>query len=197
MTIDAHGLEVLLDAAERAIEARLAGHRWEPDVTAAPIGLRAPGASFVTLERDGDLLGCIGTLEARAPLIADVARRAEAAAFEDPRFDGVTWDDWRHATVKVSVLSAPEPIGAGSWQALHDALRPGTDGVLVVAPLHRATFLPSVWAKVHTTAEFLDQLWRKAGLRPRAWPPGLRAFRYTTTEARRDPPPGGRRAATA
>ena len=35
--------------------------------------LREPGASFVTLTRNGQLRGCIGSLEAHRPLATDVA----------------------------------------------------------------------------------------------------------------------------
>jgi len=47
--------------------------------------LRRDGASFVTLTEHGDLRGCIGSLEARRPLILDVRENALAAAFQDPR----------------------------------------------------------------------------------------------------------------
>jgi hypothetical protein len=42
--------------------------------------------------------------------------------------------------------------------------------------------LPSVWPKVRDLAEFLDVLWRKAGLAPGTWPGGTRVSRYTTEE---------------
>jgi AMMECR1 domain-containing protein len=42
--------------------------------------------------------------------------------------------------------------------------------------------LPSVWPKVRDVAEFLDVLWRKAGLRPRTWHAGTHVSRYTTEE---------------
>ena len=42
--------------------------------------------NFVTLHVDAMLRGCIGTLEARASLVTDVAHNARTAAFRDPRF---------------------------------------------------------------------------------------------------------------
>jgi len=45
--------------------------------------LRAPGASFVTLRLDGDLRGCIGSVEARRALGDDVTHNARAAAYRD------------------------------------------------------------------------------------------------------------------
>ena len=41
--------------------------------------------SFVTLNKDGDLRGCIGNMVGREPLWRNVWRMARAAAFEDPR----------------------------------------------------------------------------------------------------------------
>jgi AMMECR1 domain-containing protein len=52
--------------------------------------------------------------------------------------------------------------------------------VLVEAGAQRATFLPAVWKKVDSTDEFLGHLWQKARLAPGTWPPGTRAWRYTT-----------------
>ncbi len=48
------------------------------------------GATFVTLERNDRLLGCVGTLRAHRPLAIDVAEHALAAAFDDPRLPAVT-----------------------------------------------------------------------------------------------------------
>ena len=71
--------------------------------------LREPGASFVTLERGDQLLGCIGSLVAVEPLVVDVARHALAAAFADPRLPPVTRNDFEEMSIKVSVLTRPEP----------------------------------------------------------------------------------------
>jgi AmmeMemoRadiSam system protein A len=144
--------------------------------------LAAPAATFVTLERDGRLLGCVGTLDAHQPLAIDVAEHALAAAFDDPRVPPVTRDDLPEMSVKVSVLSPLAPIPARSFGELRTAVRPGVDGITVELGHRRATLLPSVWEKVPEVDEFLDALWLKAGLRPRTWPPGISVSRYTTTE---------------
>ena len=71
--------------------------------------LTSPRATFVTLKRRGALRGCIGTLRAELPLARDVAERAYAAAFRDPRFPPVTRAEWSRPgfTLSVSVLSPP------------------------------------------------------------------------------------------
>lgn len=145
--------------------------------------LAEPAATFVTLERDGRLLGCVGTLEAHQPLAIDVADHALAAAFDDPRVPPVTIDDLPTMSVKVSVLSPSSPIAARTFGELRAAIRPGIDGITIAADgRHRATLLPSVWEKVPDVDEFLDALSLKAGLRPRTWPPGVLVSRYTTAE---------------
>jgi len=75
----------LLDVAADAIRQTLQhGTDVALDVEQADAALRRPGATFVTLERERRLLGCIGSLEAMRPLVADVAHNAVAAAFRDP-----------------------------------------------------------------------------------------------------------------
>jgi AmmeMemoRadiSam system protein A len=158
------------------------GVRRPPSLHGLDARLRAPGASFVTLERDDALLGCVGALVARQPLAVDVAEHALQAAFDDPRLPPLCVDDYAVMSVKVSVLSPPEAIAAVSFDELVDAVRPGIDGVTIEAGIHRATLLPSVWPKVRDRDEFFDVLWQKAGLTPGCWPEGISASRYSTTE---------------
>jgi AmmeMemoRadiSam system protein A len=145
-----------------------------------PLG--EPGASFVTLERDDQLLGCIGSLVAVEALVVDVARHALAAAFADPRLPPVTRADFQEMSIKVSVLTTPEPVAAATFDELAAAVRPGVDGLLVEARRHRATLLPSVWRHVADTEHFLSVLWQKAGMARRSWSADLTVSRYTTDE---------------
>lgn len=178
--LSAEELAVLVEVAEEAVRlAVVEGQAWEPSPDTYPVALRRRGAVFVTLRRWGALRGCIGTLEATEPLVMATADRARAAALADPRFPPVEPTELAGLDLSVSVLSPAEPFPVGSWQELHDALRPGVDGLVVEAGYHRATFLPSVWEELPDPAAFLDALWRKAGLAPRAWPRGIRISRYT------------------
>jgi AmmeMemoRadiSam system protein A len=173
----------LLDVATIAVHDALAtGRAVVPDATVYEPPLREPRATFVTLERGDDLLGCIGTLEPVRPLVTDVAHNALAAAFADPRLPAVTPNDYAAMSVKVSVLSRPEPLSVWSYPDVVASVRPGVDGLLLEAGRHRSTLLPSVWPKVRDVHEFLDVLWRKAGLSPPLWPAGTTVSRYTTEE---------------
>ena len=151
-------------------------------MAASDAWLGEPGATFVTLERDGELLGCVGTLEPHQPLGRDVAEHALAAAFDDPRVPAVTHDDFCVMSVKVSVLSPSAAVAARSHGEVRALVRPGIDGVIVRSGRRQATFLPSVWPKVSNADEFLDSLWLKAGLRPRAWSAETEVRTYTTRE---------------
>ncbi|MDQ6924187.1 MAG: AmmeMemoRadiSam system protein A [Pseudomonadota bacterium] len=146
--------------------------------------LEAPGATFVTLFKDGMLRGCIGTIEARRPLGIDVRANAVAAAFDDPRFPRLGADEFRDTSVEVSLLSAPEAMTADGEQALLAQLRPGIDGVVLEFAGRRATFLPQVWDTLCEPAEFLAELKRKAGLPIDFWSSAVHISRYGVTKWR-------------
>jgi AmmeMemoRadiSam system protein B/AmmeMemoRadiSam system protein A len=169
--------------AHDAIDAHLHGRpRRTPPAGTVPDVLTAPGASFVTLRRHGELLGCIGSLSATRPLADDIVANAIAAATRDPRFSPVTREQWADADLEVSVLTSPEPLDVASWDELLAALRPGTDGLIIDAGRHRATFLPAVWEQLPDPVTFCEHLWHKAGLRPGAWPSSLQVQRYQAIE---------------
>ncbi len=191
MSLDERALDTLLDVAERSLTlAVVEGRAWVPDPQEYAPPLRRPGAAFVTLELDGRLRGCIGTLAAVEPLVVTVADRARAAALHDPRFPPVEIAEVPRLDVAVSVLSPMEPLPVRGWDELRAAVRPGVDGLLIEAGHHAATFLPSVWEQLPDATRFLDHLWLKAGLTPRSWPPGMAVWRYTAQYARRSHPRG-------
>jgi AmmeMemoRadiSam system protein A len=146
--------------------------------------LAAPGASFVTLRLDGELRGCIGTIEARRPLGEDVTHNARAAAYRDPRFPPVTPDEMPRLDVEVSVLSPRVVLPVRDEAEALAALRPGVDGVYFEFHDLAATFLPQVWESIPEPADFLGELKRKAGLPPRFWHPDVRLSRYTVEKFR-------------
>jgi AmmeMemoRadiSam system protein A len=172
--------QALAELAVAAIAARLAGHALagsRPESAA----LRAPGASFVTLEAGGRLRGCIGSLEHIRPLYQDVVRNA-VHAMSDPRLPPVTAADWPTLTVTVAVLSPAEPLRSPTRDALLAALRPGVDGLILARGRRRATFLPKVWRKLATPERFVAALLKKGGWPAEPWPSDLAASRYTVVE---------------
>jgi len=175
----------LLDIARANIESMLAsGHPAPPPPDLPPL-LRADGASFVTLRRDGDLRGCIGSAMAWRALADDIADNAIKAAFADPRFPPLTPAELDGLDISVSVLTPPEPMTITGEADLLAQLRPGQDGLIIADGVHSALFLPSVWEMLPEPAEFLAQLKRKAGLRPDYWSNHLTARRFSAVELKK------------
>ncbi len=144
--------------------------------------LQQAGASFVTLTQRGQLRGCIGSLEARRSLLADVKANAVAAALQDPRFKPLTAAELAMTRVEVSVLSPLQEMHFASEADALAQLQPGIDGLVFSFGRHRSTFLPQVWEQLPVAAEFMAQLKRKAGLAADFWDPGVRLQRYSVAK---------------
>jgi AmmeMemoRadiSam system protein A len=173
--------EQLLNVAAASIRHGLkSGQPLLPVLNRYPASLQAQRASFVTLRIDADLRGCIGSLEAYQPLVMDVAHNAFAAAFRDPRFAPLAEHEFHTLQIQISVLSPPTPLHFSDETDLLRQLRPGMDGLILIAHGHRGTFLPSVWESLPHREDFLNQLKRKAGLAENFWSQDIEVQRYTT-----------------
>ena len=166
----------LLALARQAIAHRL-GRAPAPVVPNDP-RLHEKGATFVTLTKDGDLRGCIGSLRRSRRLGEDVLANAVAAAMEDPRFAPLEADELDTVTVEVSLLSDPEYLEFAGEEALLAQLRPGEDGLIIFSGCRSATFLPQVWEQLPEPHQFLAALKHKAGLPTHREAAGLMAARY-------------------
>ena len=144
--------------------------------------LHEVGASFVTLTKQEQLRGCIGTLEAHRPLLEDVKSNAVAAAFKDPRFSPLSSDEFHLIEIEVSLLSAMQPMRFDGEQDALSQLQPGLDGVVFEFGHYRSTFLPQVWEQLPSTDEFMAHLKSKAGLSPDFWSDEVKLSRYTVSK---------------
>jgi AmmeMemoRadiSam system protein A len=172
--------QVLLQIARAAISSALSQVVAQPEpVGDAAVRLQAPGASFVTLTQLGLLRGCIGSLEARRPLLDDVKANAIAAALHDPRFAPLTLSELGFTSVEVSVLSPMQPLDFDSEEQALAQLRPGVDGVVFAYGRYRSTFLPQVWEQLPKPRQFIAHLKQKAGLAPDFWAQDVKLQRYT------------------
>jgi AmmeMemoRadiSam system protein A len=173
----------LLEVAHDSIVRGLGGAGLTlPDLGTLPAGLGRPAGVFVTLEVDGQLNGCIGTITPDQALAHATARHARSAAFEDPRLPLLRPEDYPRLTVEVSVLSALTPVAAGSPEQLLASLRPHVDGLVLTGAGRRGVFLPKVWERLPEPGEFVAHLLFKAGLPPAWWPPDAAAQRFTVQE---------------
>ncbi len=171
--------QLLLPIARAAIASALGLGAQAPEDASC---LQEPGACFVTLTQRGQLRGCIGSLEARRSLLADVKANAVAAALQDPRFAPLTPGELALTRVEVSLLSPLQEMHFASEADALAQLRPGIDGVVFSFGRHRSTFLPQVWEQLPGAAEFMEQLKRKAGLAADFWDPAVRLQRYSVAK---------------
>lgn len=155
------------------------GRPFKLELADLPAELHPPRATFVTVEKQNQLRGCIGSLEPRRPLAEDVVLNAFAAAFRDPRFPPVVWEEVAELDIYLSILSPLEEIRFRSEAELITQIHPGIDG-LVLEERHRlSTFLPAVWDLLPDKRDFLSQLKMKAGLPADYWSDELKVYRYT------------------
>ena len=124
--------------------------------------LKENKGTFVTIEKDDQLRGCIGHIQAVQELYLDVRDNAISAATKDPRFPAVTAEELDSIEIEVSVLTTPKEITA-------DEIQPGTDGIILEVGAYGATYLPQVWEQIPEKEEFLDSLCKKAGVPVDCW----------------------------
>ena len=173
--------QTLLDVARGSIAYGLSKGRPLPvDIAEYDDVLQAERASFVTLQVQGRLRGCIGTLQASMPLVVDVAEHAFAAAFKDPRFPPLSESELPAIEIHISILTPSTPIDFNNEADLLHQLRPGIDGLIIAKGNRRATFLPSVWDSLPDKDQFLQHLKAKAGIHDGDSGEPLKAWRYTT-----------------
>lgn len=117
--------------------------------------------AFVSLKKQGDLRGCIGTFEpTRSNLAEEIVSNAISSCSRDPRFEPVREGELDQLEVSVDVLGEPEPVADES------KLDPREYGVIVRSGRRLGLLLPDLEG-VNTVEEQLDIARRKAGIGPR------------------------------
>jgi uncharacterized protein len=131
-----------------------------PDAPSELLSARA--GCFVSIKTtDGDLRGCIGTIDPVKDMLADeIIANAIGSATRDPRFPPVRADELPNLKYSVDVLSAPESCAL-------DDLDPKTFGVIVEddSGFHRGVLLPNLEG-ISTAAQQVEIAARKAGIAP-------------------------------
>jgi MEMO1 family protein len=126
--------------------------------------LREPRGAFVTLEKNHQLRGCIGFIEAVKPLHETIREMAQAAAFRDPRFPPLRKEEWPQVEVEISVLTPMRRIQDVS------EIQVGTHGLMIVRGPYRGLLLPQVATDYGWDPKtFLEHTCTKAGLPTDAW----------------------------
>jgi len=131
----------------------------------------ARAGCFVSIKtHDGDLRGCIGTIDpVKDTLAEEIIWNAISAATRDPRFSPVRADELLNLKYSVDVLSAPEPCAL-------DDLDPKIYGVIVEDEngVRRGLLLPNL-PGIDTAGKQVELAARKAGISPEA---SIKLFRF-------------------
>jgi len=150
----------LVQLARKTIETYLqSGKMIEPpkELTAE---MKEKAGVFVSLHRQGELRGCIGTFGPTTENVAhEIIRNAIESSTRDPRFPPLEADELADLEINVDVLSTPEP--ARSIKGL-DAKQ---YGVIVKAGGRRGLLLPDL-PGVDTPEEQIEICRRKGGISP-------------------------------
>ena len=193
LLLDKHGTD-LMKLAVRSIQygfKRDAAPKVAVDTFAKE--LRAKRATFVTLERNGQLRGCIGSIVASRPLVLDVVENAFRAAFRDPRFPRLKPAEGKGLGLSLSVLTPMREMTFSTEDDLLEKLKPGYHGLLIQDREKRAVFLPQVWDQLPAPEDFMARLKMKAGFSAGYWSPEMKAWTFTVQKV----PPLGIRPKTA
>ncbi|MBR0509928.1 MAG: AmmeMemoRadiSam system protein A [Clostridia bacterium] len=145
--------------ARASVESWVRRHERLPlpaDLPAEMLSRRA--GAFVSIHKNGQLRGCIGTIAATQDTLAEeIVMNAVSACSRDPRFRPVTADELRFLEISVDVLGEPEPV------ASPDELDVKRYGVIVSCGHRRGLLLPDLEG-VDTAAEQIRIARLKGGI---------------------------------
>lgn len=162
--ISANDKKIMFGIARNSIESRLSGVPYSlPD--SLPEMLNEKCGVFVTLHLNEKLRGCIGTFRQDRELGRNIQEMAMAAAFNDPRFEPLTKEEYKNIDLEISVLTPMQKIDSVEQIVL------GKHGIYVKRGNMTGTFLPQVATETGwTLEEFLGHCSRdKAGIGWEGW----------------------------
>jgi len=164
--------EIKLDDASRKELLKMARLSIEEYLSSGNISKSKPknaellknSGAFVTLDKAGNLRGCIGYTQAIMPLYETVTRAAIAAATQDTRFKPVSKEELKQLEISISVLSPLRQIKDVS------EIEVGKHGLVIRKGGYSGLLLPQVateegWDRM----TFIQHTCRKAGLPLDAW----------------------------
>jgi AmmeMemoRadiSam system protein B/AmmeMemoRadiSam system protein A len=153
----------ILDLAKKTVNEYVTSGKV-PDIDEKNPKLKADGAVFVTIKKDGHLRGCIGNIQPVMPLYQSVIRNSVAACSSDPRFPPMKKEELGSIDIEVSILSPLVPL-----KDIKD-IKIGKHGLVLVKGMQSGLLLPQVATEFGWDRNtFLEQLSQKAGLPKDAW----------------------------
>ena len=122
--------------------------------------MREKAGVFVSIKKQGELRGCIGTFEpTRSSVAEEIINNAVSSSTRDPRFAPVSPDELDHLTYSVDVLTQPEPVESEA------DLDPTAYGVIVRSGKRQGLLLPDLEG-VDTVKRQIEICRLKAGILP-------------------------------
>lgn len=150
----------LLNIARQTLESYL-NNRKIPDFKITSENLRKRYGVFVTLEKFGELRGCIGYIEGIKPLYEGVIDNALNAALRDPRFPPVSLKELKDIKIEITILSPLKKINDINEIVV------GKHGIFIKKWFYQGLLLPQVATENNWDREtFLRHTCLKAGLNP-------------------------------
>ena len=182
---DSNGLNsdeklTLLEVARKTLESSVKEGK-RPDLNSGEYTLsqtlKNKRGVFVTLNKNGNLRGCIGHIQPREQLFDAVIDNTINSSMNDGRFRPVSEDELPDIEIDISVLSPIKKISGA------EKFITGKHGIIICLGGMRAVFLPQVateqgWDREETLA----QLCNKAGLPSYAWKDDEMEFFVFTAE---------------
>jgi len=149
--------------AKMVIENKVRGKAVPEFKVESPI-LKENRGAFVTIQKKGQLRGCIGYIEGQGPLYKTIEEMAEAAAFRDPRFVPVTENELPDLEIEISVLTPLKKITDVN------EIQVGKHGIYIKQGWLSGLLLPQVATEYGWDRQtFLGHTCEKAGLPSNAW----------------------------
>lgn len=149
----------LAGLARKTLENHLTGAP-RPQTGDVPEEFKNKAGVFVSIKKQGNLRGCIGTIEpCQASVVEEVMANAISAGMQDPRFQPVQREELKDLEYSVDVLQPPETIeGLGE-------LDPAKYGVIVRSGHRSGLLLPNLDG-IETPEEQVEIARQKAGIDP-------------------------------
>ena len=135
-----------------------------PSVEITDSFLKEKGAAFVTLNKNGDLRGCIGYTAAIMPLVDCIQTVTESAAMADPRFPRVSQGELDDINIEISVLTPLKKVKNTANIIV------GKHGLMIRKGVYSGLLLPQVATEYGWSRDdFLQHTCQKAGLGSDCW----------------------------
>lgn len=120
--------------------------------------MEKPAGVFVSIHKQGELRGCIGTFEpTKANVAEEIMTNAISSATRDPRFPPIAASELGDLEYSVDILTKPEPVKDVSQ------LNPKKYGLIVECGFRRGLLLPDLEG-VDTVERQIEICRLKAGI---------------------------------